>query len=166
MRRRGQAGFTLTELMIGVAVMAVVSISLGGTFEVGYQTLSQEGRKIAADRTVSATTLVLTRDISGSSLTGTWWGGSPANPLLPGNGAFIALVYGPGGGTTVVTYSIDASGTLLRSLNFAAGTVVARDLASLSIAQTGCLWSVSVLASASGASQRTFQVAQRNQGCI
>jgi prepilin-type N-terminal cleavage/methylation domain-containing protein len=163
--RRAAPGFTLVEMMIGIAVVVGLSLAMAATFSVGFTTIRQEGRAIAADTTVSSASLPLTRDLSASSLTSTALGGGPGNPLKPGIGR-VTLTYGSGASRTAVTYVIDAAGTLTRQANAGAASVVARGLSSLTMSNSGCQWTVTLVPSAIGASARSLTVSQRNQGCF
>lgn len=163
MRRHGQAGFTLTEMLISLAIVGIVSVVLAETFVVGYTTLSTESRQLAADNTASDASLWLTRDLQSSTL-------NTALPvtLTPGTGT-LSLSYG--NPSTTVTYSIDASGNLQRAVSGGATTAAARGMAQLTVATAGgsnpsCYLTITITPSANGARVRTLQVGQRVGGCF
>lgn len=156
-RRMSQAGFTVIEAMIGVLLMTILSLAMVGTFTVGYRTLSQETRQIAADNAVNGADMALTRDLSIATVlpTGTIGGGST-----------VAFTYGPPGSTAVV-YSIDGSNNLIRTVNLNA-QVVARGMSSVTISAVAgsCYATVILQPSAVGAAARTLNVSNRPGGCV
>ena len=158
MRRRvRQRGFTVIEVMIGTLLMTILSLAMVGTFAVGYRTLSEETRQIAADNAVNGADVALTRDLSMATVlpTGTIGGGST-----------VALVYGPPGSDAVV-YSIDGNKNLIRTLN-GNDQVVARGLSSVTISAVAgsCYATVILQPSAIGAAARTLNVSNRPGGCV
>jgi prepilin-type N-terminal cleavage/methylation domain-containing protein len=154
-RRAGQRGFTVIEVMIGALLITILSLAMVGTFAVGYRTLSQEARQIAADSAVNGADMALTRDLSMATVlpTGTIGGGST-----------VVFAYGPPGSNAVV-YSIDGSKNLIRTLNGAA-QVVARGMSSVTISAVACYATVTLQPSAVGAAARTLNVANRPGGCV
>jgi prepilin-type N-terminal cleavage/methylation domain-containing protein len=156
MRRRvSQHGFTVIEVMIGTLLMTILSLAMVGTFAVGYRTLSQEARQIAADNAVNGADMALTRDLSMATVlpTGTIGGGST-----------VSLNYGAPGSNSVV-YSIDASKNLIRTLNGTA-QVVTRGMTSVTIGAVACYATVTLQPSAVGAAARTLNVGNRPGGCV
>jgi type II secretory pathway pseudopilin PulG len=154
MRRQRQAGFTILEMAVGVAIMVLVSIAMAGTFLVGYKTLTTEARVIAADTAVNEATLVLTHDLSS------------ANALVGGtiNGvSTITLTYGSP--ATTVIYSVDANNNLIRTVNGSVQTA-ARGITSVAVATTGCYATVTIQPSATGASASTLNLSNRPGGCF
>ncbi len=157
---RRQAGFTLTEMVIGLALGSIMALALAGTFLVGYRTISQEARAIAADTALGAASLPLLRDLSSATtITAT------ATPLAPGSGS-LSLSFGSTGASTSVTYTIDANANLIRTVNSTTNSVAARGIKALSISSTGCKWTVTLTPSATSAAAQTLQVSQRTQGCF
>jgi Tfp pilus assembly protein FimT len=154
MRRRRQHGVTLVEMAVGVAIMVLVSIAMAGTFLVGYKTLTNEARVIAADSAVNQATLVLTHDLNSASVlvSGTIGGAST-----------VTLSYGSP--ATTVVYSVDASNNLIRTVNGTAQTA-ARGITSVTIATTGCDATVTLQPSATGATAATLNVSNRPGGCF
>jgi Tfp pilus assembly protein PilV len=156
-RRERQQGFTVIEAMIGVLLMTILSLAMVGTFTVGYRTLSQETRQIAADNAVNGADIALTRDLSMATVlpTGTIGGGST-----------VAFAYGAPG-TNAVVYSVDANKNLIRTLNGAA-QVVARGMTSVTISAVAgsCYSTVTLQPSAVGAAARTLNVGNRPGGCV
>jgi prepilin-type N-terminal cleavage/methylation domain-containing protein len=148
-----QKGFTLVEAMVGLAIFAVVSLVMVSTFLVGYKTVSNEARVIAADTAVSEASLSLVRDLNS------------ANALAPGTipGGAIAMTYGSP--PVPVAYSIDASHNLIRTVN---GTdqVAARGVTSVTITLAGCYATVTIQPSAAGAAASTLNVSNRPGGCF
>ena len=139
MSSKRQAGFTLVEMAVGVAIMILVSIAMAGTFLVGYQTLTTEARVIAADTAINEATLVLTHDLSS------------ANVLVPGTiGGASTLTLTYGSPATTVVYSVDANNNLIRTVNGSAETA-ARGITSVTVATTGCYATVMIQPSATGA---------------
>ena len=156
-RRASERGFTVIEVMIGMLLMTILSLAMVGTFAVGYRTLSEETRQIAADNAVNGADVALTRDLSMATVlpTGTIGGGST-----------VAFVYGPPGSDAVV-YSIDGNKNLIRTLNLNA-QVVARGMNSVTISAVAgsCYATVTLQPSAVGAAARTLNVGNRPGGCV
>lgn len=156
-RRARQHGFTVIEAMIGVLLMAILSLAMVGTFAVGYRTLSQEARQIAADNALNGADIALTRDLSMATVlpTGTIGGGST-----------VSFNYGALASNAVV-YSIDGSKNLIRTLNGTA-QVVSRGMNTVTISAPAgtCYATVTLQPSAVGAAARTLNVANRPGGCV
>ena len=158
MRRSArQRGFTVIEAMISVLLMAILSLAMVGTFAVGYRTLSQEARQIAADNALNGADIALTRDLSMATVlpTGTIGGGST-----------VSFNYGAPGSNAVV-YSIDGSKNLIRTLN-GNDQVVARGMTTVTIsaAAGSCYATVILQPSAVGAAAQTLNVGNRPGGCV
>jgi len=158
MRRSArQRGFTVIEAMIGVLLMAILSLAMVGTFAVGYRTLSQEARQIAADNALNGADIALTRDLSMATVlpTGTIGGGST-----------VSFNYGAPGSNAVV-YSIDGSKNLIRTLN-GNDQVVARGMTTVTIsaAAGSCYATVILQPSAVGAAAQTLNVGNRPGDCV
>ena len=149
-----QAGFTILEMAVGVAIMVLVSIAMAGTFLVGYQTLTTEARVIAADTAVNEASLVLVHDLEST------------NALVAGTigaGSTITMTYGSPAVTVV--YSVDANKNLIRTGNGNAQTA-ARGITSVTITVAGCYATASIQPSATGASASTLNVSNRRGGCF
>ena len=158
MRRSArQRGFTVIEAMIGVLLMAILNLAMVGTFAVGYRTLSQEARQIAADNALNGADIALTRDLSMATVlpTGTIGGGST-----------VSFNYGAPASNAVV-YSIDGSKNLIRTLN-GNDQVVARGMTTVTIsaAAGSCYATVILQPSAVGAAAQTLNVGNRPGGCV
>jgi prepilin-type N-terminal cleavage/methylation domain-containing protein len=149
-----QKGFTLVEAMVGLAIFAVVSLVMVSTFLVGYKTISNEARVIAADTAVSEASLTLVRDLNSANA-----------PLLPGTIPSGAITLTYGSPPVPVAYSIDASHNLIRTVN---GTdqVAARGVTSVTITVAGCYATVTIQPSAAGAAAATLNVSNRPGGCF
>ena len=65
--RRRQRGFTLVEMMVGLAILSIVTLAMAGTFLVASRAVSNEARAIAADEADSAASLWLTRDLNSAA---------------------------------------------------------------------------------------------------
>jgi prepilin-type N-terminal cleavage/methylation domain-containing protein len=158
-RRHRQAGFTLVEVMVGLLLGTVVSLALGSAFLVGYRTISQEARQIAADQAVSNASLPMVRDLTSATTIST-------GTITPGVGT-LTITYGAP--VTTVTYRINARNDVIR---VAAGvsTVAARGMASVRIAPPApaCYSTVTLTPSAVGAVAVTLNVSTRvgAQGCF
>jgi prepilin-type N-terminal cleavage/methylation domain-containing protein len=152
--RRGQAGFTLVEAMVGVAIFTVLSLAMAGTFLVGYRAINNEARVIAADTAVSDAGLWLTRDLQSATAPGpgTIQAGSP-----------WTITYGVP--PVTVVYSVDANANLIRTVGGTA-QVAARGVTRVVISWAGCYGTVSILPAASGASAVVLNVSNRPGGCI
>lgn len=160
-RRRRQAGFTLVELMVGLLIGTLVSLALAGAFAIGYRTIGQEARQIAADQAVSSASLPLLRDlISATTVT--------TGTITPGSAPPLTITYGAAPITTA-TYRIDARNNLIRTVG-AAARVAARGMRSVTIAPPGpaCYYTVTLTPSAVGAVAVTLNVSTRvgPQGCF
>lgn len=154
MRGQHQRGFTLVETVVGIAIFAIVSLVMISTFLVGYRTISTEARIIAADTTVSETSLSLVRDLES------------ANALVAGTISTtktVTLTYGSPAVTVV--YSVDANHNLLRTVNGSA-RVAARGITNVVITVSGCYATVQVQPSATGATVSTLNVSNRPGGCL
>lgn len=158
---RGQAGFSLLEMMVGLALMTVVSLALAGATVVGYRAFTVETRQIAAGKAVSGASLTLVRDLSSAT---TFTTGTVAR-----NTGMLQMTYGipP---ATVVTYRIDAADNLTRTTG-GSTSVAARGMQSLTIARAAnpvCDITVTIRPSAVGAAAVTLRVSQRvgTRGCF
>lgn len=149
-----QRGFTLLEVMVSMAIFAIVSIVMVSTFLVGYKTISAEARIIAADTAVSEASLGLVRDLNS------------ANALVAGTAggaSTITMTYGSPAVTVV--YSVDANKNLIRTVGGNA-KVAARGITSVKIAVSGCYATVTIQPSATGAAASTLNVSNRRAGCV
>ncbi len=154
-RRRHQAGFTLVEMIVAMLLMTVVSLALAGTFIVGYRTISQEARQIAADTAISSATLSLTRDLQSAAAV-------PTGTITPGVNTLAFTVGSP---PVAVGYTIDANQNLIRTVGGQA-FVAARGMSSVAIALAGCYSTVTLQPSAAGAAAQTLNVSNRPGGCL
>ncbi len=163
-QRRRQAGFTVVEAMVSLAVLSIMAVALGGTFLVAFTSLSREASQIAAGTAVSAASLALTRDLSSSTVTS-----ALPDTLTVGSGTLV-LTAGPPGATTTATYTIDANSNLVRTLSGAASGsfTAARGVKTLTVSSgiPACQLTVSLLPSATGATAQALTVSQRTQGCF
>lgn len=154
MRRAGQRGFTLVEMMVSLALLAIVTAVMASTFLVGYTTITNEARTIAADTAVSQASLFLLRDLS------------TANTVVTGlvsGASSVSFTYGSPAVT--VTYTLDANQDLVRT---AGGTsaVAGRGITSVGITASGCYETVTIQPSAAGAAVSTLNVSNRPGGCF
>jgi prepilin-type N-terminal cleavage/methylation domain-containing protein len=159
MRVRSQRGFTLVELLVSLALTAMVALVLAQTFLVGYQALTAESRAVAGDQAISSASLSLTRDLSSGATTSIL----PLS-LTPSSGSMIVVYGSP---PTTATYTIDASSNLIRSSGGVA-TVAARGLKRLDVnaGLPACYLSLTLSPSAAGAAAQTLQVGERSLGCF
>ena len=148
-----QRGFTVIEAMIGIAIFSIVTLVMVSTFLVGYRTISNEARIIAADTAISDASLSLVRDLSTANAV-------PVGTINAGN--TLTLTYGSPAITVV--YSVDANRNLIRTVNGSA-QVAARGIISVSIAAAGCYTTVTILPSATGATAVLLNVSNRPAGC-
>jgi len=148
-----QRGFTLVEMMVGLAILSIVAIAMAGTFLVATRAVSSEARVIAADEAVSGASLWLTRDLNSAVAlpTGT-----------VNSGTTMTLTYGSPAVTVV--YSVNNNRDLVRTVNGAA-TTAARGITSVTVTAAGCYATVTIQPSATGATAATFNVSNRPGGC-
>jgi type II secretory pathway pseudopilin PulG len=153
-----QAGFTLVEMMVGTLVGTAVSIALASAFLLGYRTISQEARQIAADQAISTASLPMVRDLTSATTIS-------QGTITPAVGTLTITYAVP---VTTVTYRIDARNNLIRTVGGVA-TVAARGMASVRIAPPApaCYYTVTLTPSAVGAVAVTLNVSTRvgPQGC-
>ena len=149
-----QQGFTLVEMMVGLAILSIVTIAMAGTFLVAYRALSNEARAIAADEAVSGASLWLTRDLNSATVL-------PAGTVSTGK--TVTLTYGSPAVTVV--YSVTNSHDLVRTVNGRAGAA-ARGVTSVVFSAVGCYATVTIQPSAIGATLTTFNVSNRPGGCF
>lgn len=158
-RRRRQAGFTLVETLVAVVIGAAVSLALASSFLLGYRTISQEARQIAADQAVSGASLSLVRDLTSATTI-------PAGTITPSVGT-LTITFGPAPATNL-TYRIDARNNLIRTVG-GVSTVAARGMQSLTIAapNPACYYTLTIRPSAVGAVAVTMNVSRRTgaTGC-
>ena len=149
-----QHGFTVVEAMIGIAVFAVISVAMAGTFMIGYRAVSNEARVIAADTAVNEASMWLTRDLNSETVMvpGTIQAGSP-----------MTITYG--NPPVTVVYSVDGNRNLIRTISGNA-QVAARGITSLTVTWAGCYGTVSIQPSASGAAAVVLNVSNRPGGCF
>jgi prepilin-type N-terminal cleavage/methylation domain-containing protein len=159
-RAHRQSGYTLIELLMATVITGVVAMALGGTYLVGYRSISLEANEVSADQAVSSASLNLTRDLSSGTV-------SSALPLTlsPGSGSMV-LSYGSPAVT--VTYTINGGKTLLRAVSGGLTTVAGRGISQLTLSAgtPACYLSATILPSASGASAQTMNVGERTGGCF
>lgn len=153
-RAQRQRGFTLVEVMVGLAILSLVTIAMAGTFLVASRAVSNEARIIAADEAVSGASLWLTRDLNSAAAL-------PAGTARLGNPP-VTLTYGSPAVT--VAYSVNANHDLVRTVNGVAGTA-ARGVTSVVFSATGCYATATIQPSATGAIAATFNVSNRPGGC-
>ena len=152
---RAQRGFTLVEMMVGMAILSVIAVAMAGTFLVANRAVSGEARVIAADEAISGASLWLTRDLNSANAV-------PAGPVTISAGNPLTLSYGSPAVTVV--YSVDNNQDLLRTVNGTA-TTAARGITSVTITAPGCYATVTMQPSATGAAAATFNVSNRPGGC-
>jgi Tfp pilus assembly protein PilE len=156
--RHRQAGFTLVEMMVGTLVGTAVSIALASAFLLGYRTISQEARQIAADQAISTASLPMVRDLTSATTIS-------QGTITPAVGTLTITYAVP---VTTVTYRIDARNNLIRTVG-GVSTVAARGMASVRIAPPApaCYYTVTLRPSAVGAVAVTLNVSTRvgPQGC-
>lgn len=153
-RRSRQGGFTIVEALLGIAILSIVTLVIASTFLIGYRTVSNEARVIAADTAVSGASLWLTRDIQTASAV-------PVGTIS--SGSTLTLTYGSP--VTTVVYGVDATRNLTRTVN-GAGQVAARGITSVVISAAGCYTTVTIQPSAAGAAARSLNVGNRQAGCL
>ena len=153
-----QAGFTLVEMMVGTLVGTAVSIALASAFLLGYRTISQEARQIAADQAISTASLPMVRDLTSATTIS-------QGIITPAVGTLTITYAVP---VTTVTYRIDARNNLIRTVG-GVSTVAARGMARVRIAPPApaCYYTVTLRPSAVGAVAVTLNVSTRvgPQGC-
>jgi len=150
-----QRGFTLIEMMMGLAILSIVTVAMAGTFLVASRAVSNEARAIAADEAVSAASLWLTRDLNSAA----------ALPVLPATvNVANTVTLTSGSPPVVVVYSVDNNRDLVRTVNGSA-TTAARGITSVTITAAGCYATVTIQPSATGATAATFNVSNRPGGC-
>jgi prepilin-type N-terminal cleavage/methylation domain-containing protein len=156
---RSQGGFTLVEMLVSLALSAMVALVLAQTFLVGYQVITAESRVIAGDEAISSASLSLTRDLSSGKTTSVL----PLT-LTPGSGTLLVVYGNP---PTTVTYSIDANSNLIRGVG-GTSSVASRGLRQLDLSAglPLCYLSLTLTPSAAGASAQTLRVGERSLGCF
>src|ERR1700737_1409340 len=147
-----QAGFTLVEMMVGTLVGTAVSIALASAFLLGYRTISQEARQIAADQAVRTASLPMVRDLTSATTIS-------QGTITPAVGTLTITYAVP---VTTVTYRIDARNNLIRTVG-GSSTVAARGRARVRIAPPApaCYYTVTLTPSAVGAVAVTLNVSTR-----
>ena len=153
--RRRQRGFTLVEMMVGLAILSIVGVAMAGTFLVASRAVSNEARAIAADEADSAASLWLTRDLNSAAAL-------PALPVTINLANTLSLTYGSP--PVVVIYSVNNNRDLVRTVNGLA-TTAARGVTSVTVTAAGCYATVAIQPSAIGATVATFNVSNRPGGC-
>src|SRR3989442_13891709 len=153
--RQRQRGFTLVEMMVGLAILSIVTIAMAGTFLVASRAVSNEARAIAADEAVSGASLWLTRDLNSAAAL-------PALPVTINLANTLTLTYGSP--PVVVVYSVNNNRDLVRTVNGAA-TTAARGVTSVTVTAAGCSASVTIQPPAAGAPAAAFNGNRRPAGC-
>jgi prepilin-type N-terminal cleavage/methylation domain-containing protein len=153
-RLRPQRGFTLVEMVIGMAILTGITLAMASTFLVASKSLGNEARIIAADTAVSHASFTLTRDLA-----------SATTPPTGTVSATSTLTLSYGSPPVTVVYSIDASKALVRTVNGSAG-VAARGITSVVVTATGCYTTATIQPSATGASAVPLNVSNRPGGCL
>ena len=156
MRRSArQRGFTLVEMMVGMAILSVVAVAMAGTFLVANRAVANEARVIAADEAVSGASVWLTRDLNSAAAL-------PALPVTINLLNTLTLTYGSP--PVIIQYRVDNNHDLVRTINGVA-TTAARGITSVAITSAGCYAAVTIQPSATGATAATFNVSNRPGGC-
>jgi len=106
-RRPSEAGFTLVEVLVTVAILGVISFALTESIILGLRTTDDTAGRISAAATVHALSSYFTRDTqSAEEVSVTDSDCAPADP-----GVFLHLRWtelgAVGGGTTRVSYALD-----------------------------------------------------------
>jgi prepilin-type N-terminal cleavage/methylation domain-containing protein len=153
-RLRAKRGFTLVEMVIGMAILTGITLAMASTFLVASKSLSNEARIIAADTAISHASFSLTRDLA-----------SATTPPTGTVAAASTLTLSYGSPAVTVVYSIDASNALVRTVNGTA-QVAARGITSVVITAAGCYTTAIIQPSATGASAVTLNVGNRPGGCL
>ncbi len=153
--KRFKRGFTLIEMMVGLAILSIVTVAMAGTFLVASRAVSNEARAIAADEAVSGASLWLTRDLNSATAL-------PLVPMTVNVANTLTLTYGSP--PVVVVYSVDNNRDLVRTVNGTA-TTAARGITSVTITAAGCYATVTIQPSATGATAAIFNVSNRPGGC-
>jgi prepilin-type N-terminal cleavage/methylation domain-containing protein len=153
-RQTRQRGFTIVEALLSIAILSIVTLVMASTFLIGYRTVSNEARVIAADTAVSGASLWLTRDIQTAAAV-------PVGTIS--SASTVTLAYGSPAITVV--YSVDATRNLIRTVN-GTGQVAARGITSVVITAAGCYTTVTIQPSATGAVARILNVGNRQGGCL
>lgn len=153
--KRSKQGFTLIEMMVGLAILSIVTVAMAGTFLVASRAVSSEARAIAADEAISGASLWLTRDLNSATAL-------PPLPVTVNVASTLTLTYGSP--PVVVVYSVDNNSDLVRTINGVA-TTAARGITSVSVSAAGCYTTVTIQPSAIGATAATFNVGNRPGGC-
>src|SRR5260370_22323840 len=86
-----QRGFTHVEMMVGLAILSIVTTAMAGTFLVASRAVSNEARAIAADEAISGASVWLTRDLNSAAAlpAGTVREGEPQMTLQDGTPPII-----------------------------------------------------------------------------
>jgi type II secretory pathway component PulJ len=160
-RARRQSGLSLVEMMVGLVLMTVVSLTLAGATVVGYRTFTIETRQIATGKAVSGASLTLVRDLSSATA-------FTIGTITRNNVGSFQVTYGSPAIT--VTYRIDAANNLTRTTG-GSTSVAARGMQSVTIARAAnpvCDITVTIRPSAVGAAAVTLRVSQRvgARGCF
>lgn len=153
-RAARQRGFTLVEMMVGMALFTVITVAMVGTFLIGTRTLTSEARQIAADTAVSHASFGLTRDLQ------------TANAVVTGTISASPLSWTYGSPAITVTYSVNSNNDLIRTVASSA-QVAARGITTVTISATpgSCYMTAAIQPSASGAASVTLNVSNRAAGC-
>jgi hypothetical protein len=141
-------------MMVGLAILSIVTIAMAGTFLVASRAVSNEARAIAADEAISGASLWLIRDLNSAVAL-------PAGTASLGNPS-VNLTYGSP--PVTVAYSVNANHDLVRTVNGVAGTA-ARGVTSVAFSAAGCYATVTIQPSAAGAAAAAFNVGNRPGGC-
>lgn len=152
---RQQRGFTLVEVMVSLAILAIITLAMGGTFLVAYRSVSNEARVIAADQAASGASLWLTRDLNSANALPTG--------IVDATPSSVSFTYGSP--AVNVAYSVDNSHDLVRTVNGQAATA-ARGITSVNFSAAGCYATVIIQPSATGAAAVTLNVSNRPAGCF
>jgi hypothetical protein len=142
-------------MMVGLAILSIVTIAMAGTFLVASRAVSNEARTISADEAISGASLWLTRDLNSAAAL-------PAGTVGLGNPP-VTLQYGSP--TVIVAYSVNTNNDLVRTVNGVA-TTAARGITSVTVTAAGCYATVTIQPSATGATAATFNVGNRPGGCF
>src|SRR5260370_13402084 len=150
-----QRGFTLVEMMVGLAILSIVTIAMAGTFLVASRAVSNEARAIAADEAISGASLWLTRDLNSAVAL-------PAGTARLGNPS-VNLTYGSP--PVTVAYTVNTNNDLVPTVN-GVDTTAARGITSVTImAPARCYATMTIPPSATGATAATLHACNPPRGC-
>ena len=103
----GEDGFTLTELLVTIAILGIIGAALTGAVILGFRTTDATGARVARSSAIQALTAYFTEDVQRAETVSSTTTGEPAECVTGDPGRFVRLSWTDGGATRTAVYALD-----------------------------------------------------------